>query len=446
MMAVQQASLFALFAAATIFATSRWRTDPVLALIFCASALAAACGVSLGGAGKSFGSGFGAAAASPGLAVLAGTLVQALAARGGALTWLGAATRHWRARTRWAVVAMGLIAGTGASPAAALAVSSPLAQAIGRRGADQALCLGLAISVGQGLLLPSPVVIASATILQADWRLVLPVGLACALSVIAASEAVQAFFTRARAGEARVGETAFAAAPSPWSGIGFGVATLCLIVLLVVQSLGSIPSEPLGGGSARELVLGVGRPLMLLLAGCTIMLVATRLWRADGFGADGWAGAAMARAAPLILLVGAACGLQSVAQDTQMAESLAEGLSSWRLGILVPFLAAAALKALQGSSLVAAISAAGIVQPFLTGLGLESTDGRVVASLAVGAGAMAGSNVNDAFFWLACDFARLRPSQGVAWITLGTLAQGVLALLLLWLLRLSHALALMSNA
>ncbi len=45
------------------------------------------------------------------------------------------------------------------------------------------------------------------------------------------------------------------------------------VVLLMVQSIGDMPSEPLGGGPTRELVIGVGRPLILFLVGVGIMII-----------------------------------------------------------------------------------------------------------------------------------------------------------------------------
>ena len=44
------------------------------------------------------------------------------------------------------------------------------------------------------------------------------------------------------------------------------------LLLLMVQSVGDIPSEPLGGGPTRELILGIGRPLILFLVGVGIMV------------------------------------------------------------------------------------------------------------------------------------------------------------------------------
>jgi len=83
-----------------------------------------------------------------------------------------------------------------------------------------------------------------------------------------------------------------------------------------------------------------------------------------------------------------------------MAELLGEQLLGWPGGLLVPFLIAALIKTLQGSSLVAAIATAGMVQPILVPLGIGDENGRALATLAIGAGAMTVSHVNDEYFWL----------------------------------------------
>ena len=132
-------------------------------------------------------------------------------------------------------------------------------------------------------------------------------------------------------------------------------------------------------------------------------------------------------AAPLLLTVAAAAGLQRICQETGMAELLAERLTGWHGGLLVPFLIAAIVKTLQGSSLVAAITAAGMVQPLLQPLGLDGETGRALAALALGAGAMTASHVNDEYFWLTTQSAELGPLRGLLAIAGGTLLQGVVA-------------------
>jgi GntP family gluconate:H+ symporter len=102
--------------------------------------------------------------------------------------------------------------------------------------------------------------------------------------------------------------------------------------------------------------------------------------------------------------------------------------------LLMAFLIAATIKTLQGSSLVAAITAAGIVQPLLLPLGLGGDNAKALAALAVGAGAMTASHINDEFFWLVSVGGGLRPLRALGALTGGTLVQGIVAVALLCVL------------
>jgi GntP family gluconate:H+ symporter len=204
------------------------------------------------------------------------------------------------------------------------------------------------------------------------------------------------------------------------------------------QSIGAVPSEPLGGGTARELVLGIGRPLILFVVAIGIMVVG--LWRPSlqRLADPDWTSPIFGNVGSIVLTVGAAGGLQRLCQETGMAELLGERLLDWRMGgffgVLIPFLIAAAIKTLQGSSLVAAIAAAGMVQPILMPLGLGGENGKALATLAVGAGAMTVAHINDEFFWLVSMSTGLRPLRGLAAFTVGTLLQGLVAVAVLLLL------------
>ena len=157
------------------------------------------------------------------------------------------------------------------------------------------------------------------------------------------------------------------------------------------------------------------------------------------FADSGWTGRIFGDVAGLLLMVCAAGGLQRLCQQTGMAEVLGERLLVWHLGafgVLIPFLIAAVMKTLQGSSLVAAITAAGMVGPIVVPLGLADSSGKALAALAVGAGAMTVSHINDEYFWLVADRAGLTPWRGLAKFSTGTLLQGLIAAVALSVLAL----------
>jgi GntP family gluconate:H+ symporter len=333
-----------------------------------------------------------------------------------------------------------LVAGSAASPAAAFAVLTPLIRPIGgvkpssREAATTALAL--AISASQGVVLLAPVPIAAAAILDAAWGRVALFGLPLAV-LLAAFGAAWARWIAAF-GAASVSPAPESHPVAEKQGGGSAVvlllATAIPLMMLIVQSIGDIPSEPLGGGAAREMILGVGRPLILFLVGVGLMAIGHGRQSLKLLFDSGWSGRVLGNVAGIVMIVGAAGGLQRLCQETGMAELLGERLLAWPAGLLVPFLIAAVMKSLQGSSLVAAIATAGMVQPLLTPLGIGDENGRALATLAVGAGAMTVSHVNDEYFWLVAAGGGLSPLRALAAVTVGTLLQGFAAVAMLLVL------------
>jgi GntP family gluconate:H+ symporter len=421
--------------------TDRARLHPFVALVLLTAAFGFAIRMSLSQIGSLFGIGFTVTLQALGLVIVAASLMSVIAEQSGGADRLAAIAPR-RGHLARIVTVIGTLAGIASTPGAALAALTPLVRGLGRNRVDGGnrltIFLSLAISAGHGLLLPAPVMIAGMAIMGATVRPLLLIGIPLAL-VTAAVGAIFATLMLRQFPSANLaaGHRWQAAAPVP-SGPTAGrvgamlvVASLVLVVLLAIQSLGDIPSEPLGGGPARAMLLGLGRPFLLLIVGPGLMLLALNRWSRDIISAEGWLGRGLVQAAPTLLLVGAAGGFQRVLQETGMSELLAEKLLTWHIGLLLPFVVAAVLKTLQGSSLVAAITAAGMIQPLLVSLGLDDDTGRALAVLAMGIGSMTVSHINDAFFWLVGENARLRPSHTVAIVTFSMVVQAIIAILLL---------------
>ncbi len=434
-----QALLLLVSAVILIAVTQSRRLHPFLAIIVVATAFGLAAGFSTAFVGKTFGTGFSQAMVGPGLVIVAAGFVAALAESSGASERLATAIGRRRFPGSTTIAALlGLIAGVGASPTAAFALLTPLIQPLGcgtRQGERAATTMALAISASHGLLLLAPVPIAAASILDASWSRVALFGVPIALVVVAVGAAWVRWLP--------AGGIASPPPPPPLSEAaprGGGIAAVLVLaavvplVMLMVQSLGDIPSEPLGGGTRREMVLAFGRPLFLFLVAVGIMVVGHLRLSWKLFADAGWMQRVLGQVAGIVLVVGAAGGLQKLCQETGMAELLGERLLAWHAGLLVPFLVAAVIKTLQGSSLVAAITAAGMMQTALLPLGLDNDSGKALATLAIGAGAMTFSHVNDEFFWLVTASVGLRPLRAAAALGGGTLLQGVLAAMALLIL------------
>ena len=435
-MPLVQALIFIAAAVILVSAIQSRRLHPFLAIIVVATGFGLACGLSVGLLGKTFGAGFSQALYSPGLVIVGAAIIVSIAeaTNPAARTSTSLASGRWsRHDTLSALV--GLIAGIGAAPATAFALLSPLLQRLANNSSARPSTMigpALALSAGHGLVLFSPVPIAAASILGARWDRVALFGLPIALVLAAFGVAWARWFSPS--GEAPPPAKDLRAndrTQSAWSTTVLLLAVAVPLLLLMIQSIGDIPSEPLGGGTDRERILGLGRPLVLFLVGLGIMVAGHWRLSAKLLGDATWIDGAFAKVAGLLLTVAAAGGLQKLCQETGMAELLGERIAGLPGGVLIPFLVAAVIKTLQGSSLVAAIAAAGMIQPSLTSLGLGTESGRALATLAIGAGAMTVSHVNDDYFWLVTWNAGLAPARGLVALSLGTLAQGLGALALL---------------
>jgi len=430
-----QALIFAMSVIA-IFAAIRARFHPFLVLTIVASAFGLIVGLSVGLIGKAFGNGFSEALYLPGLVIVATVLVAGIDEQTGTTGSLPTVARRPRLiSSDWMMAIVGLLAGIAASPAAALALLSPLLQRGGekpRRERNTAR-VALAISAGHGLIWLSPVPIAATAILGAGWQRVAMFGVPVAI--------VSAAVGIGWAHLASPAQSAIADPPGLKDKSGIGSAAVLLaacfipLLMLMMQSVGDMPSEPFGGGAHRELILGIGRPLMLFLVSVCIMTLGHWRLSLKCLKDSEWTGRILGKAAGIILTVGAAGGLQRLCQQTGTAELLGERLSTWHVagaaGLLIPFLVAAVIKTLQGSSLVAAITTAGMMQPLLSPLGFDSDSGIALAALAVGAGTIMVAHVNDDFFWLVSYATEVSPARTLSTFSVATLLQGCAAAILL---------------
>jgi GntP family gluconate:H+ symporter len=373
---------------AIVLLIQRLNVPAFLALMAAVVAYGIATQMTFQSIGKAFGLGFVAALEQAGLLVMAGALVGRLLIK--------------RPLPGPAAVIAGALAGLGGSASGALALLQPAGRAVG---------LALTLLAVQALVAPSPLAVAAASVVHADIATM--VWICVPVATVAAV----------------VGWCLFARGDREPGALSLGWLAIAIpIALLIVQSFAQMPSEPLGKGGAREFYTGISKPLVLAVLAIVLAILLSRRWQPSLLADTSWA--------PLLLTVGAAGGFARVLDETGMAELLAEYMLDPRLGLLVPFLAAATVKTMQGNSLSAVLTASGMVEPMLPALGLDSPTGRALAAAAAGAGSIAICHVNDPFFWIATHMAGVTPARGLRLIGLGSATIALVALLLLALLRL----------
>ena len=136
----------------------------------------------------------------------------------------------------------------------------------------------------------------------------------------------------------------------------------------------------------------------------------------------------------IILITGAGGAFGNVLRATDIGNTLGSVLSHWQVGLLLPFLLAAVLKSAQGSSTVAIITSAALIVPLLPSLGMTGEIAKALVVLAIGAGAMTVSHVNDSYFWVVAQFSDMSTAQALRSHTLATFFQGITGIVVILML------------
>jgi GntP family gluconate:H+ symporter len=147
----------------------------------------------------------------------------------------------------------------------------------------------------------------------------------------------------------------------------------------------------------------LGEPIVALLA--TVLLAMFFL----GFGVgrtrqevSDQIGGAFGPIAGVILIVGAGGGFKQTLVNTGVADVVGEWVQAAPVSPLIAgWLVAVFIRLATGSATVATVTAAGIMAPVAAGMG--STEVALMV-LAIGAGSVFFSHVNDAGFWLVKEY------------------------------------------
>lgn len=142
---------------------------------------------------------------------------------------------------------------------------------------------------------------------------------------------------------------------------------------------------------------------------------------------------AIVKAGPILIITGAGGMFGAVIKESGVGTALGEALGGASVGLLIPFLIAALLKTAQGSSTVAALTAAAIITPSLATFGLDSEMGRLFAVLAIGAGSIVASHANDSYFWVVTKFSNIEMQDSLRVFTTSTVVMGVVSFACIWL-------------
>ncbi|MCW2611258.1 MAG: gluconate:H+ symporter, GntP family [Actinomycetota bacterium] len=460
-------AIAALLGIAVVVLLITWaKLHPFLALILGSGTLGVVAGLGPADTVTSFTAGVGSTVGSVGLLIALGAMIGALLADSGGADSIVAAflARVPTRRLPWAMALVAAIIGLPLFFEVGVVLLVPVVLLVATRSRLPLLLVGLpalaGLSVLHGLVPPHPGPLIAIDALEADLGRTLALGLLVAIpTVIVAGPVFAAFISRYVAAEVPAvliparepgpvtagGEgggvpadaaTGTAAEPSHRRP-GFLPTLLTVLLPVVLMLLRAVGELALPAGNSLRAALDIaGTPMVALLAG--VLVAIFTLGVRAGLGrrriADS-VGGAPALIAGILLIVAAGGGFKQTLVDAGVGDLIGELAKGAHLSaIVLGWLVAVGIRVATGSATVATIAASGIVAPVAAGL--SGTDLALVV-LAVGAGSLFFSHVNDAGFWLVKEYFGLTVGQTIAtWSVLETIISvvGLISVLALHLI------------
>jgi GntP family gluconate:H+ symporter len=459
---------------AVVLLISWLQVHPFLALIVGSAVVGLVGGLGAAKTIKSFTTGTGTTLGGVGVLVALGAMI------GGLLTDSGGANRVVEAVTArvgpralpWAMAGVAALIGIPLFFEVGVVLLVPIVLLVAARAKLPVLAVGIpalaGLSVLHGFIPPHPGPLAAISSLKADLGLTLLFGLVAAIpTVLIAGPLFARIVVRwvplappedpsvhARAGaldggtgaEADAGPRRPADKPgtatpdSPAvttrvrrrvsAGAAVGVV-LTPVVLMLLRAIAEIALP--SGNPVRGLLDVIGDPTVALLAGVVLgMLLLGLPAGMDRRGLSESVGGALPGIAGILLIVGAGGGFKQVLVDAGVGTLIGDWAAAMALSpLLLGWLVAVGIRVATGSATVATITAAGIVAPLAAGLGAPTV---ALLALAVGAGSLFFSHVNDAGFWLVKQYFGLTVGQTIkSWSLMETIISvvGLLVVLLM---------------
>jgi GntP family gluconate:H+ symporter len=460
------------------------KLNPFLSLTVGALLVGAIAGLGMDKTVTSFGVGVGATVASVGTLIALGAIFGKLLADSGGADQL-VDTIVGRSSERalpWAMALVGMIIGLPMFFEIGLVLLMPVILLTARRSGLPLMRVAIpalaGLSAMHGFVPPHPGPLAAVGALNADLGLTLGLGVLVAVPTVIVGGPLFSRFAarwvdvpvpelflgaaaeeRARLDRARPGAGS-AAATGSGSAVGSGAGSVAVtgdlaasgprpefrrpsfavtlttvllpVVLMLAKAIADVVDEK-GHGVLKRALDFVGTPLIALLL--AVLLAIYTFGVGLGFDKDRLSGTvdqALPPIAGILLIVAAGGGLKQVLVDSGISKIIA----SWVAGstvspLLLAWFVAVLLRLATGSATVATVTTAGILQPVADTL---STSHLSLLVLAIGAGSLFFSHVNDAGFWLTKQYFGLSVSQNIkSWSVMETILSvtGILMVLAL---------------
>ncbi|MFJ4769604.1 gluconate:H+ symporter [Streptomyces uncialis] len=428
--------------AVIVLLITKFKVHAFLALTIGSLALGAFAGAPLDKVIPSFTTGLGNTVAGVGVLIALGAILgKLLADSGGADQIVDTILAKAGGRSMpWAMVLIASVIGLPLFFEVGIVLLIPVVLMVAKRGNYSLMRIGIpalaGLSVMHGLIPPHPGPLVAIDAVQANLGLTLALGVLVSIPTVIIAGPVFAKYA-ARWVDVPVPEKMIQARPSEDldKRPSFG-ATVFTVLLPVVLMLGSALVEIIIDDPAnmvQRVFDVIGSPLMALLAAVVVGMFT--LGRAAGFTKGRLSTTVEKSLGPIagvLLIVGAGGGFKQTLIDSGVGQMVLEISENWSIpALLLAWLIAVVIRLATGSATVATVSAAGLVAPLAADM---SSTHLALLVLAIGAGSLFFSHVNDAGFWLVKEYFGMSVGQTIkTWSVMETIisvvAGGIVLLL-----------------
>ncbi|MGW5780226.1 GntT/GntP/DsdX family permease [Streptomyces sp. NPDC003863] len=428
--------------AVIVLLITKFKLHAFLALTIGSLALGAFAGAPLADTIKSFSTGLGNTVAGVGVLIALGAILGKLLADSGGADQIvdTILAKTGKKAMPWAMVLIASVIGLPLFFEVGIVLLIPVVLMVAKRGNYSLMRIGIpalaGLSVMHGLIPPHPGPLVAIDAVGANLGVTLALGLVVAIPTVIIAGPVFSRYA-ARWVDIQAPEKMIPARPSAdlekRPGFGVTVATILLpVVLMLVKALVDIVVDDPENG-VQKVTDVIGSPLIALLA--AVIVAMFTMGRAAGFTKEQLSSTvdrSLAPIAGILLIVGAGGGFKQTLIDIGVGQMILDLSKSWSIpALLLAWLIAVAIRLATGSATVATISAAGLVAPLAEGM---STGEVSLLVLAIGAGSLFFSHVNDAGFWLVKEYFGMNVGQTVkTWSVMETIISvvGIVLVLLL---------------
>ena len=393
------------------------KVHPFLSLMIGSAATAIMAGVPYYKSLDSFTDGVGSTVSGVGLLVALGGIIGILLTRSGGAdvivdTILEKAPRN---KLSWAMTLGAFIVGIPLFFEVGVVILIPIILLAARRAKMPVVALGIPALAGlsalHAFIPPHPGPLVAIDALKANLGLTLGLGLLVAIPVVVVSGPLMARWmvklVPIMAPEVDAGETR---EPSEHRPTFFEAISVILLPVVLMLAASMVDVLGMTGTPIGRAIAWVGTPLEALTITtifAMVLLAFRAKWSRENLNSI--VGSSFSSIAGILLIVAAGGGFKQTLVDSGIGNDIASGIMQANLNPLVAgWLVAVLIRLATGSATVATVTASGIVAPLATNLSPVQLSLLV---LAIGAGSIFLSHVNDAGFWLVKEYFGMTVGQ-----------------------------------